>query len=620
MSNVTYFTRCFLGSKFYRSRVNLKLRLRSVAFSIDATLGQVTLTLGHQTNCCKCNVHTAPCVTGIPSYSVIPNHLQPVLFVTHRTNSSDANRARRNSQRKKIPPGPSLNTFIAKSQLRMQNDNGLGLPENDDHIPYLQRNEFWGNNRKVFFETYGCQMNVSDTEVAWSILQNNGFQKTEDPKMADVVLLMTCAIRENAEQKIWNRLEYFSSLKKKRRKSQMPLKIALLGCMAERLKKKIVEKTKVVDVVAGPDAYRDLPRLLSVADSGRTAINVMLSMDETYADVVPVRLDQTSKTAFVSIMRGCDNMCSYCIVPFTRGRERSRPITSILEEIRLLSDQKGAKEVTLLGQNVNSYRDISEETYYGFHSGLSSDETKLADGFQTIYKPKQGGLRFGHLLEKVAQINPEMRIRFTSPHPKDFPDEVLYTVKDYNNICNQIHLPAQSGNSEVLQRMRRGYSREAYLQLVDHVRAILPGVSLSSDFITGFCGETESEHEDTLSLLRLVKYNYAFLFAYSMRQKTHAYHKMADNVPEEVKQRRLQEVISVFRENVTEVNRAQIGETQLVLVEGPSKRNPAELVGRNDGGTRVILSNNRETLSAQDEAVTPSGNVKPGDYVAVDVS
>ncbi|XP_071819560.1 mitochondrial tRNA methylthiotransferase CDK5RAP1-like [Apostichopus japonicus] len=521
--------------------------------------------------------------------------------------------------RNNIASGPSLDSFIAQTQFQGGNANiqkKEAQTQSEDAAPYLPASALSGADRKVYFETYGCQMNVSDTEVAWSILQSHGFQKTSEPKLADVVLLMTCAIRENAEQRIWNRLEYFGSLKRKRGNSKNPLKIGLLGCMAERLKKKIVEKTKAVDVVAGPDAYRDLPRLLSVADSGQTAINVMLSVDETYADVVPVRLDKASKTAFVSIMRGCDNMCSYCIVPFTRGRERSRPLSSILEEIKGLSDQ-GAREVTLLGQNVNSYRDVSEETYYGYGTPESED-TNLAEGFETIYKSKKGGLRFAHLLERVAQVNPEMRIRFTSPHPKDFPDEVLHTVKDYNNICNQLHLPAQSGNSDVLQRMRRGYTRESYLQFVDHVRTIVPGVSISSDFIAGFCGETESEHQDTLSLLRLVRYNYAYLFAYSMRQKTHAYHRMEDDVTDEIKNRRLNEIIGVFRQNVQEINQQQIGQIQLVLVEGPSKRDPNQMVGKNDGGTRVILSN-IESAGASTGDVHEN-HLKPGDYVAVEIT
>ncbi|XP_072035319.1 mitochondrial tRNA methylthiotransferase CDK5RAP1-like [Amphiura filiformis] len=486
-----------------------------------------------------------------------------------------------------------------------------------DSIPYLNADISDGRNRNVYFETYGCQMNVNDTEIAWSILQKNGFLKVNDIANADVVLVVTCSIRENAEKKIWNRLEQLQHLKNRRPKNKTPLKIGLLGCMAERLKRKIVERSKIVDVVAGPDAYRDLPRLLSETDSGQAAINVILSMDETYADVIPVRLNQEAKSAFVSIMRGCDNMCSYCIVPFTRGRERSRPISSILEEVRSLSGQ-GVKEVTLLGQNVNSYRDTSESSYYGFGvSDVVDEATSMARGFNTIYKSKKGGLRFSYLLKKVSEIDPEMRIRFTSPHPKDFPDEVLHMIKERPNICNQLHLPAQSGNSDVLHRMRRGYTREAYIELVDHVQRILPDVSLSSDFITGFCGETEAEHQDTLSLLRLIKYNYAFLFAYSMRQKTHAYHKMKDDVPEEVKQRRLQEIISISRIGMAEMNAKQIGTQQLVLIEGKSKKSVTALAGRNDGNIRVIIPGDPIAVEVGSKVTRP---MQPGDYVVVKVT
>ncbi|XP_022264730.1 mitochondrial tRNA methylthiotransferase CDK5RAP1 isoform X5 [Canis lupus familiaris] len=331
--------------------------------------------------------------------------------------------------------------------------------------------------------------------------------------------------------------------------------------MAERLKEEILNREKMVDILAGPDAYRDLPRLLAVAESGQQAANVLLSLDETYADVMPVQTSPSATSAFVSIMRGCDNMCSYCIVPFTRGRERSRPVASILEEVRKLSEQ-GLKEVTLLGQNVNSFQDSSEVQ---FNNAVS---TNLSRGFSTNYKPKKGGLRFTYLLDQVSRVDPEMRIRFTSPHPKDFPDEVLQLIHERDNICKQIHLPAQSGSSRVLEAMRRGYSREAYVELIHHIRESIPGVSLSSDFIAGFCGETEEDHLQTVSLLREVQYNMGFLFAYSMRQKTRAYHRLKDDVPEEVKLRRLEELITVFREEATKANMASVGSTQLVLVEG----------------------------------------------------
>lgn len=502
----------------------------------------------------------------------------------------------------RLRSGPGFTNFIKHSSA---NKNKVHEYEE----PYLPENSAEANQRKVYFETYGCQMNVNDTEIAWSILQKGGYQRTADLSEADVVLLVTCSIREKAEQVIWNRLKQLGVLKKKRPKDDVPLKIGVLGCMAERLKTELLEREKVVDVIAGPDAYRDLPRLLSLAHGGQRASNVLLSLEETYADVMPIH--RAGHSAFVSIMRGCDNMCSYCIVPFTRGRERSRPMSSILEEVRRLSDQ-GVKEVTLLGQNVNSYRDVSETQIST--SGLVSD---LSRGFNTVYRKKHGGLRFADLLDRVSTIDSDMRIRFTSPHPKDFPDEVLELIQERNNICKQIHLPAQSGSSRVLQSMRRGYTREAYLDLVENVRKIIPGVSLSSDFIAGFCGETEEEHQQTLSLVREVGYNVGFLFAYSMRKKTHAYHRLQDDVPAEVKQRRLEELVSVFREEAAKVNAALTGSTQLVLVEGESKRSPEDLCGRNDGNVKVIFP--RKDLPS-DPTGTITAPVKAGDYVLVKIT
>ncbi|KAG7318882.1 hypothetical protein KOW79_017356 [Hemibagrus wyckioides] len=497
--------------------------------------------------------------------------------------------------------GPGLSDFIKHSS-----SNKKKVPEVHEYEePYLPENSTEANLRKVYFETYGCQMNVNDTEIAWSILQKGGYQRTAELSEADVVLLVTCSIREKAEQTIWNRLKQLGVLKKKRPKADAPLKIGVLGCMAERLKTELLEREKLVDVIAGPDAYRDLPRLLSLAHGGQRASNVLLSLEETYADVMPVH--HAGHSAFVSIMRGCDNMCSYCIVPFTRGRERSRPVSSILEEVRRLSDQ-GVKEVTLLGQNVNSYRDTSE---------TQISTSALSRGFSTVYRKKQGGLRFADLLDRVSMIDPDMRIRFTSPHPKDFPDEVLHLIQERNNICKQIHLPAQSGSSRVLQSMRRGYTREAYLELVENIRKIIPGVSLSSDFIAGFCGETEEDHQQTLSLLREVGYNVGFLFAYSMRKKTHAYHRLQDDVPTEVKQRRLEDLISVFREEAAKLNSALIGSTQLVLVEGESKRSPEDLCGRNDGNVKVIFP--RKDLPS-DPTGTNTAPVKAGDYVLVKIT
>ncbi|XP_071955752.1 mitochondrial tRNA methylthiotransferase CDK5RAP1-like [Antedon mediterranea] len=529
----------------------------------------------------------------------------------HLSGLAHRNRSSNNDTVNNLQEGPSLKDFIKQEALQYDILNKLEN-DDDDKIPYLSTSTFSGQNRKVYFETYGCQMNVNDMEIVWSILKTNSYKKVDDVKEADVILLMTCAIRENAETRIWNRLQHFHSLKESRRGKQVPLKIGLLGCMAERLKKKILDKSKIIDVIAGPDAYRDLPRLLDVSESRQAAINTMLSIDETYADVMPVRLNQNSPSAFVSIMRGCDNMCSYCIVPFTRGRERSRPMTSILEEIRVLSEQ-GVKEVTLLGQNVNSYRDVSEDVYYSKQSAVDS----IAKGFSSIYKPKVGGLRFADLLDKVSLVDPEMRIRFTSPHPKDFPDEVLDVIKDRTNICNHLHLPAQSGNSDVLHRMRRGYTREAYLELVEHVREVLPNVSLTSDFITGFCGETEAEHQDTLSLLQQVNYNYAFLFAYSMRQKTHAYHRMKDDVPEEIKKRRLNEIIKVTRESMRKVNEKYVGRQELVLIEGKSKRSQEDFAGRIDANTKVIIS---DKTIPESETSAHMQTISVGDFIAVQIT
>ncbi|XP_051659137.1 mitochondrial tRNA methylthiotransferase CDK5RAP1 [Manacus candei] len=495
-----------------------------------------------------------------------------------------------------LPAGPDLRHFLRAAAMRE-----TGPPPETGSAPGAP---------KVYLETYGCQMNVNDTEIAWAILQRNGYARTKELDEADVVLLVTCSVREKAEQAIWNRLQHLKALKARRQQARAPLRIGILGCMAERLKEEILHREKLVDVVAGPDAYRDLPRLLAVAESGQQAANVLLSLDETYADILPVQTSTGGTTAFVSIMRGCDNMCTYCIVPFTRGRERSRPIASILQEVRMLSDQ-GVKEVTLLGQNVNSYRDLSEVQFQ------SAAAPGLSRGFSTVYKAKQGGLRFAHLLDQVSRIDPEMRIRFTSPHPKDFPDEVLQLIQERHNICKQLHLPAQSGSTRVLEAMRRGYTREAYLDLVHHVRDSIPGVSLSSDFITGFCGETEEDHQQTMSLLREVRYNVGFLFAYSVRQKTRAYHRLQDDVPADVKRRRLEELIAAFREEAARANTALVGQDQLVLVEGPSKRSASELCGRNDGNIKVIFPD-AELEDAADCGAP--GRARPGDYVVVKVT
>ena len=442
-------------------------------------------------------------------------------------------------------------------------------------LPYLVK-PVSVSKQNVFIETYGCQMNFNDSEIVLGILKNSSYARVMDINDADVILVMTCAIRENAENKIWHRLRDFRELKKMNKK----LKVGVLGCMAERLKKRLIEEEKSVDVVCGPDAYRDLPRLLADVDQGQTGINVLLSLEETYADVSPVRLTNNSLSAFVSIMRGCDNMCSYCIVPFTRGKERSRPTPSIVNEVKEL-EKAGVKEITLLGQNVNSYRDLTLQPKI---------ETGLAKGFQTIYKDKVGGLRFIELLDAVSSAAPNVRFRFTSPHPKDFPVELVQLIRSGPNICNQIHLPAQSGSTTVLERMRRGYSRESYIDLVRQIRDIIPDVTLSSDFITGFCGETEEEHMETISLLEEVKFEKAYMFAYSMREKTNAHRTMEDDVPEAVKQRRLTEIIDTFRRESQIKHSKLIGTFQTVLIENQSTKHPGMMIGRSDGNHKVLLN------------------------------
>ncbi|XP_021908298.1 CDK5RAP1-like protein, partial [Carica papaya] len=395
--------------------------------------------------------------------------------------------------------------------------------------------------------------------------------------------------------------------------SLRPPKVVVLGCMAERLKERILDADKMVDVVCGPDAYRDLPRLLEEVDYGQKGINTLLSFEETYADISPVRISKNSVTAFVSVMRGCNNMCSFCIVPFTRGRERSRPVESIVKEVGELW-KEGVKEVTLLGQNVNSYNDASG-TEKDIEPGAN---WRLSDGFSSTCKVKNMGLRFSDLLDRLSTEFPEMRFRYTSPHPKDFPDELLYLMRDRHNICKYIHLPAQTGSSTVLERMRRGYTREAYLDLIQKIRRIIPDVGISSDFICGFCGETEEEHEDTLSLIKSVGYDMAYMFAYSMREKTHAHRNYVDDVPDDVKQRRLAELIEAFRESTGQCFDSQVGTIQLVLVEGPNKRAPqTELIGKSDRGHRVSFVN--LPLLDRNDNVNNKRNPVVGDYVEVQI-
>ena len=546
--------------------------------------------------------------------------------------------------------------------------------DNDDELHTL----------KFHIKTYGCQMNVNDTDIVRSILLNNHtsqnnnddtsksgsttnsiesavplrFIETNDEIQADVLLTNTCAIRENAEQKVWNRLRELrshdrnfplssvadnqgdgnaaatplhkiSKMTKEQRKIHQKQNghnnkkriIGVLGCMAERLKEDMF-KDGTADVVVGPDAYRDLPRLISVLSAPslathdhdevgsktrrkgakaiptERAVNVQLSLDETYASITPIRSNPQDVSAFVSIMRGCNNMCSYCVVPFTRGRERSRDLESVVEETKRLLEEENVKEVILLGQNVNSYHDLrGEKQSSGKKKKVNEvDNTYQTsnDGFSNMFRLRHGdGYRFEDLLEAISDLSPELRVRFTSPHPKDYPPSLLSLMAERSNICNHLHMPAQSGSSSVLQRMRRGYTREAYLELIDDVRSLIPDVAITSDFISGFCGETEEEHQDTLSLMEKVQFDQAFMFAYSMRGKTHAHRTMEDDVLPDVKNRRLNEVINSFRRNVQLRNEeVEIGKLRLVLIEGESKRSTPEnmqLSGRTDENKRVVF-------------------------------
>ncbi|GMI94042.1 hypothetical protein like AT4G36390 [Hibiscus trionum] len=509
----------------------------------------------------------------------------------------------------------SLHHFTAQSSLTASQPPLDILPSDESVAEVVSKG-------RIYHETYGCQMNINDMEIVLSIMKNAGYSETvEVPESAEIIFINTCAIRDNAEQKVWQRLNYFWFLKRcwksnvdtGRSQSLRPPKVVVLGCMAERLKDKILDSDKMVDVVCGPDAYRDLPRLLEEVDYGRKGINTLLSLEETYADISPVRISKNAVMAFVSVMRGCNNMCSFCIVPFTRGRERSRPVESIVKEVGELWE-KGVKEVTLLGQNVNSYNDTS-----GSEKEVEPGNWELSEGFKSTCKVKNTGLRFADLLDRLSTEFPEMRFRYTSPHPKDFPDELLYVMRDRHNICKCIHLPAQTGSSTVLERMRRGYSREAYLELVQKIRAIIPDVGISSDFICGFCGETEEEHADTLSLIKAVGYDMAFMFAYSMREKTHAHRNYSDDVPEEVKQRRLTELIKAFHESTCQRYDSQVGTIQLVLVEGPNRKAPeTELVGKSDRGHKVSFAN----LPLPDRDNRTDGKRIPavGDYVEVHIT
>jgi len=420
--------------------------------------------------------------------------------------------------------------------------------------------------RKLYIESYGCQMNFSDSEIVASILLDKGFETTRDYKQADVVFINTCSIRENAEQRVRNRLKEFESAKAK----NPGMVVGVLGCMAERLKAKFLEEEKLVDVVVGPDAYRDLPNLIDRADDGARSVNVLLSREETYADISPVRLNSNGISAFISIMRGCDNMCSFCVVPFTRGRERSRDPQSILREARDLF-RAGYREVTLLGQNVDSYK----------HAAPADDGATAGQTAKTV--------NFAQLLAMVAGISPDLRVRFSTSHPKDITDEVLHTMGRYENICKYIHLPVQSGSSRILERMNRTYDRQWYRERVDAIRRILPECAISTDVITGFCSETEEEHADTLSMMDYVTYDFAYMFAYSERPGTLAAKRYADDVPEDVKKRRLTEVVAKQQEHSLLRLQKYVGKVHKVLIEGFSKRSDADYCGRNDQNAMVVF-------------------------------
>lgn len=426
---------------------------------------------------------------------------------------------------------------------------------------------------KVFIETYGCQMNVNDSEVVLSILQGCGYSLCEKLEEADLIFINTCSIRDNAEQRIWGRLDLFRQMKKKKR----GLVVGILGCMAERLKEELLEH-EGVDIVAGPDSYRELPKLLASLSGDNKQINVILSQEETYADISPVRMDNNGVSAFISIMRGCNNMCAYCVVPYVRGGERSREPESILHEAEELF-QAGYKEITLLGQNVDSYHWIDTE-----------NPTKTVN--------------FAQLLEMVALISPHLRVRFSTSHPKDMANSVLYTMAMYPNICNHIHLPVQSGSNNMLLKMNRKYTRESYLERVAKIREILPDCTISSDIIAGFCGETEEDHKETLSIMREVGYYLSFMFQYSERPNTKAARHYKDDVAPEVKTRRLNEIIALQNELSLLSNQADLGKVFEVLVEGTSKRSKEELFGR---------------TSQNKVCVFPAGEHKVGDYVKVKV-
>ena len=446
------------------------------------------------------------------------------------------------------------------------------------------KNKFF-SNKKVYIESYGCQMNFSDSEIVSSILLNEGFDHTKNAENADLILINTCSIREKAEDNIRNRLSFFNSLKKKNN----DIKIGVLGCMAERLKEKLLHEEKVVDIVAGPDSYRNLPELIKKTINGQRSIDTKLSKVETYDDIIPHHFDSNNVSGLISIMRGCDNMCSFCVVPFTRGRERSRNPFTIVKEAEELF-KKGIREVTLLGQNVDSYK-------WSHLSNNKKDLEKLNSNSKII--------SFANLLEMVALVDPNLRIRFSTSHPKDITDEVLYVIKKYENICNYIHLPAQSGNNRILKLMNRTYTREWYLNKINSIRNIVgDNCGISSDFISGFCSETDKEHRETLSLMDKIKYDYSYTFSYSERKGTMAERKFNDDIPNNIKQKRLSELIIKQREHSLYRNKLCVNKTFKVLIEGLSKKSKNEFKGRSSENKMIVF---------------PKSNYNIGDYVNVKV-
>ncbi|UNZ00186.1 tRNA (N6-isopentenyl adenosine(37)-C2)-methylthiotransferase MiaB [Zhouia spongiae] len=443
-----------------------------------------------------------------------------------------------------------------------------------------------GNERKLYIESYGCQMNFSDSEIVASILSKEGFNTTQKLEEADLVLVNTCSIRDKAEQTVRKRLEQYNAIKK----INPSMKVGVLGCMAERLKNKFLEEEKIVDMVVGPDAYKDLPNLIKEVDEGRDAVNVILSKEETYGDIAPVRLNSNGVTAFVSITRGCDNMCTFCVVPFTRGRERSRDPQSIMEEVNDLKE-RGFKEVTLLGQNVDSY------LWYG--GGLKKDFEKASD------MQKATSVNFAKLLALVAEAQPKMRIRFSTSNPQDMTLDVIESMAKYQNICNYIHLPVQSGSNRILEEMNRQHTREEYFELIDNIKKLIPDCGISQDMIAGFPTETEEDHQDTLSLMEYVKYDFGFMFMYSERPGTMAARKMEDDVPEETKKKRLTEIINLQQKHSLYRTQQHIGKVEEVLIEGNSKKSSEHWMGRNTQNTVVVF---------------PKENYKVGEFVNVKIT